>query len=365
VAARIYEDRGQHGKALEETEFVLSKDSGNPESRLIRARALIGLNELDKAQPELEALVHQFPAYGEAALQLADLYLAEKSYDKARQQYQALWEPSEQNAKPDLRGFIGLQRIKLHQGQSQEAIASLQDLVQKNAGNSELRYILANFQAETAMEMPPANSQRNGLFNQAESNYKQVLPKAANPSEVWLKIGIIQQTLSQRDAALDSFEQASKANPGDARALINRAELLDAMGRKDKAREVYNQALGVDPDNVPALNNLAYINAEAGQNLDQAMSLAERAKKRMPKSASVSDTLGYVYYRKNLTEQAIHELQSAVDADPKNAAYRLHLAMALLKRGDKSGAKREAATALRSADTGEQEKIRSFMSQIG
>jgi tetratricopeptide (TPR) repeat protein len=364
VEARVYEDRGQHGKALEQTEFVLSKNPGNPESRLVRARALVGLNELDKAQVELESLVQQFPSYGEATLQLADLYLAQKSYDKARQQFQTLWEPSGPNAKPDLRGFIGLQRIKLHQGQSQEAIASLQDLVQKNAGNAELRYILANFQAETGIQMPSSNPQRNGLLSQAESNYKQVLPKATNPSEVWLKIGVIQQTLNDRDAALNSFERASKANPRDANALVNRAELLALMGQKDKARDVYNQALGVDPDNVLALNNLAYISADAGQNLDEAMSLAERAKKRMPKSASVSDTLGYVYYRKNLTEQAIQELQSAVDSDPKNAAFRLHLAMALLKHGDKSGAKREAQAALRSADSGEQQKIRSFMSQI-
>lgn len=364
VAARVYEDRGQHGKALEETEFVLSKNPSNPESRLVRARALIGLNETDKARTELEGLVHQFPTYGEANFQLANLYLAEKSYDKAQQEFRKLWEPAAPNAKPDLRGFIGLQRIKLHQGQSQEAIDSLQDLVQKNPDNAELRYTLANFQAETGIEKPAADSQRNTLLRQAEANYKQVLPKAGDSSEVWLRIGAIQQALTDNEAALNSFEQASKANPGNASALVNRAELLDAMGRKDKARDVYNQALGVDPDNVLALNNLAYSSADADQNLDQAMTFAERAKKRMPNSASVSDTLGYVYYRKNLTEQAIHELQSAVDADPKNAAYRLHLAMALLKRGDKSAAKREATTALRTAGAEDQQKIRSFMSQI-
>lgn len=364
VAARVYEDRGQHGKALDETGFVLSKNPSNPESRLVRVRALIGLNEIDKAQPELEALVHQFPTYGEAAFQLANLYFSQKSYDKAQQEFRKLWEPATPNAKPDLRGFIGLQRIKLHKGQSQEAIDSLQNLVQKNTDNAELRYTLANFQAETGIEKPAADPQRNVLLSQAETNYKQVLPKASDSSEVWLRIGAIQQALSENDAALNSFEQASKANPGNVNALVNRAQLLEAMGRKDKARDVYNQALGVDPDNVLALNNLAYSSADADQNLDQAMSFAERAKKRMPNSASVSDTLGYVYYRKNLTEQAIHELQTAVDADPKNASYRLHLAMALLKRGDKSAAKREAAMALRTAGADDQQKIRSFMSQI-
>ena len=54
-----------------------------------------------------------------------------------------------------------------------------------------------------------------------------------------------------------------------------------------------------------------------------------------------------------------------MNADPKNANFRLHLAMALLKSGDKSGARREAASALQSAKGDQQEQIKTFMSQIG
>jgi Flp pilus assembly protein TadD len=137
------------------------------------------------------------------------------------------------------------------------------------------------------------------------------------------------------------------------------------MGQKEKAKEAYGQTLGVDPDNVIALNNLAFLNADSSQNLDQAMTYAERAKKKMPKSANVADTLGYVYYRKNLTDDAIRQLELAVQEDPKNPSFRLHLAMALLQRGDKNGARKQAATALRGADAGQQQKIKTFMSQIG
>jgi hypothetical protein len=38
--------------------------------------------------------------------------------------------------------------------------------------------------------------------------------------------------------------------------------------------------------------------------------------------------------------------------------------MALLKRGDNTGARREAAAALRTANDDQQTKIRTFMSQI-
>lgn len=95
------------------------------------------------------------------------------------------------------------------------------------------------------------------------------------------------------------------------------------------------------------------------------MTLAERAKKRMPGSPNVSDTLGYVYYEKNLTGDAIRELQQAVQAAPLNSMFTLHLAIALLKNGDKPGAKREAESALRNADGNQQQQIRGFISQIG
>jgi hypothetical protein len=39
--------------------------------------------------------------------------------------------------------------------------------------------------------------------------------------------------------------------------------------------------------------------------------------------------------------------------------------MALLKNGDKSGAKREAESALRNAAANQQQQIRGFLSQIG
>ncbi len=42
VLARVYEDRGQHGKALGETGIVLSRLPDNPEATLVRCRALIG-----------------------------------------------------------------------------------------------------------------------------------------------------------------------------------------------------------------------------------------------------------------------------------------------------------------------------------
>lgn len=364
MLARIYEDRGQHGQALEQTGIILAKNPNSPEAELIRVAALMGLREFDKAQPELEALVKQNPAFADAVYRLAKLYVQEKDYAKAQEQFEKLWQGLGPNAQPELRGFIGLQEVKLHEGHWQEAVQAIQTLADKNPGNPALRYTLANFQADAGTSLPPNSPQRATLLGNAEANYREILKATPNSVEVWMRLGTMERILNQNDAALASFDKAITAAPGNADAYLNRAMLLEVMGEKDRAREAYGQTLGVDPNNIIALNNLAFLNADNGQNLDQAMTYAERAKKSLPNSPNVCDTLGYVYYRKNLIEDAIHELESAVEGDPKNASYRFHLAMALLKRGDKAGAKREAESALRTANTDQQQKIKTFMSQI-
>lgn len=364
LAARIYEDRGQHGKALEQTALVLDRAPGNTQAQLIRMQAQIGLKQTDKVRPELEALVKQNPGFGDAVYQLANLYMAGKEYAKAQQQFQSLWEGLAPKKQPDLRGFIGLQEVKLRQGQANEAILAMQNLVEKNPNQPSLKYTLANFQAEAGTELPESNPERRKLLEDAAGNYRAIAAKLSNPSEAYVRLGTLERMLKQNDNALNAFDLAAKANPSNADALLNRAVIFESTGQLDKARAAYGQTLGVDPDNVIALNNLAFLNADANQNLDQAMTYAERAKKRMPTNPSISDTLGYVYLRKNLNDDAVRELQFAVDRDPKNASYRLHLAMALLKRGDKAGARREASAALRTAGDDQQEKIRTFMSQI-
>ena len=364
LSARVYEDRGQHGKALEQAGIVLDRTPNDAQAKLVLIQARIGLKETADALPDLEALVKQNPNFSDAVLQLANLYLADKRYDKAEEQFAKLWDRLGPGKQPDLRGFIGLQEVQLKRGHAQQAIQAIEDLAHKNPNQPSLRFALANFQAEAGLALPANNPERATLLGNAIQNYEQVASGSPKSAELYNRLGTLDRMLNRNDAALKAFEQASKADPGNADAPLNRAMVLETMGQKDQARAAYLQTLGMDPNNVVALNNLAFLNADSGQNLDQAMTYAERAKKRLPANPNVADTLGYVYFRKNLTDDAIRELEAAVGRDPNNASYRLHLAMALLKRGDKSGARREAENALRTANTEEQQKIRSFMSQI-
>ena len=63
--------------------------------------------------------------------------------------------------------------------------------------------------------------------------------------------------------------------------------------------------LKIDPENAQVLNNLAYIKAEEGVDLDQALGFAQRALRRSPNDPNYTDTLGLIYIRKKLTGQAL------------------------------------------------------------
>ncbi len=363
VSARIYEDRGQHAKAMEIADLVLAAQPGNPDAILIRDRALIGTGQAEKAQPELENLTKQFPKLNDAHLQLATLYLEEKAYDKANAEFQLL-----SNATPpDIRGFIGLQTVKMATGRGAEAIQVMQDLVNKNPTMLPYRYELANFQAALAGQIWNANAPKSKeLLQSAADNYKEILKTTANSAEVWLRLGVMQRQMGQFDTALASFEQAGNADPKNVSAFLNQALICDALGKRKEAIDSYNKVLAIDPDNALALNNLAFMTADTGTNLDQAMTWAERAKKRSPDNADISDTLGYVYFRKNLNGEALRIFRQLSQDHPQNSTFHLHLAMALAKQGDKQAAKDEAAKAMQSAATpDEKNKITSFMSQIG
>ncbi|MCU1293563.1 MAG: tetratricopeptide repeat protein, partial [Bryobacterales bacterium] len=362
ISARIYESRGQHAQALEQSDQALKIQDGNPEARLLRDQALVGLNELDQARPDLEKLVQQYPGLTDARLGLGSLYMQQREYAKAGEQFSKVWTSSP----PDVRGYLGLQELKMAQGKAAEAVKGMQDLVDKNPSMASFRFQLANTQAVAGSVLQSTKpDQAKALFESATENYKQVLKTNGNTVDAWIRLGSLQRVLGQNDAALSSFEHAMNADPQNVGAILNRGMLLDAMDRKKEAGDLYNRALGIDPNNALALNNLAFLNADRGTNLDQAMTFAERAKKQAPKSVDVADTLGYVYYRKNLNAAALQIFKQNVEDQPQNPTFHLHLAMALLKQGDRQGARSEAQKALKNAPPSQQPQIESFVNQIG
>src|SRR3954451_13570188 len=238
LAGRVYADKGDHGKALEQADAILAAAPKNPDARLIRDRALVGMNQADKATADLEELVREFPTMNDAHLQLAGLYMMGKQLDKSYAEFEKVWKSNP----PDNRGFIGMQAVKLAQGKGGDAVAALKDLVEKNPNVPAYRMQLASIETTAGAQQAtssPATARQ--LFQNAIDNYKELLKTDSNSSDTWLRLGMLQRQLGNYDQAISSFEQASKVDPKNVHAMLNEAMLLELQGQKGKAGEIYTK----------------------------------------------------------------------------------------------------------------------------
>jgi len=79
-----------------------------------------------------------------------------------------------------------------------------------------------------------------------------------------------------------------------------------------------------------------------------------------------SDTVGVIYLKKNLVDNALDILQDIVAKKPNEPGFRLHLAEALLKKGDTSKGKQELETAHASKSSDDKAAtIRRLLSKTG
>jgi tetratricopeptide (TPR) repeat protein len=285
---------------------------------------------------------------------MAALLLAENKQKEAEAAFRKVYDMNPANP----RGLLGLTEVYMAQGKADQAMAALQAEVAKAPSRLDLRVALADTAART------------GRFDMAIQNYRQVADSmdkdARQRADVMLRMGEAYRRKGDLQNAIASLEKAREAYPESIVVLSNLALVLDQANRWDEARKVYEVALKLDPNNAIALNNLAYLEAEHGGDLNQAQTFAQRAKQFLPNRPEVSDTLGWIYLKRNLPDNAADIFTELVRANPHSSTFRYHLGQAYQQRGDKPGAVRELNAALHENPPAAEEKnIRDLLRRIG
>ncbi len=150
----------------------------------------------------------------------------------------------------------------------------------------------------------------------------------------------------QIDAARERLNRVLKQDQRDVTARLLLATLEEKAGYMDKARELYQLILVGDPTNLMALNNLASILSEYGNDPAAALPYAEKVYQLASDSAAVNDTLGWAYYQNARASRAIFYLESAVKLQP-TALRKTHLALAYFEDGRSQLAKNTIDDALK------------------
>jgi len=116
-----------------------------------------------------------------------------------------------------------------------------------------------------------------------------------------------------------------------------------------QAVRVYKSMLEIQPKNAVVLNNLAWAAAQTKD--PQARSYAEQALALAPDSPAVLDTLATIQIEGGDVQGGVTRLKRAVSLAPDRNDLRLNLARALIKSGDKAGAKGELDVVLAKSGT--------------
>lgn len=177
-----------------------------------------------------------------------------------------------------------------------------------------------------------------GNLDLALTSFQKVLehlePESRGAGDLHLRMGEAYRRKGNLAAACDSLTRANQLLPGQAVVVGTLALVLDGSGRKADAARAYRSAIELDPENAIAMNNLAFLLAEQGDDLDQAWRLIQRAIDLTDDDADVLDTAGWVQWKRKQIDSAVGLFSVALSKDAGNGEYRKHLLMALGARQD-------------------------------
>lgn len=159
-------------------------------------------------------------------------------------------------------------------------------------------------------------------------------------------------------AAVAACEATIRANPKYLEAYVRLGLLYHQNNDPGKAIETFRRAIAVDPNYPLAYNDLAWILAQEGKELDEALKLA-------PRYADAQDTRGFVYFRMARYDDAIRVVGTAKSLRPNHAETLAFLGMAYYEKGMRQEALPNLTAALElNPMLGDAPKIRKMMAEI-
>ena len=328
--AEISSTEKQFRQALQYSDRIMVLNPGLRNARLLHATALVGLGQLDQARSEYGKLSRDEPGYTEARLQLAMLDVLQKRFVESEKLFREAYRPKD----GDFRALKGLVEVDAAQGHWEKALNLLTTELSRFPDSTAVRNLLAS----TAV--------RAGKLDLAVQHYEQLLHAQGETAEVYTQLGQIYRRRHDLANSIVMFQKARELAPADWRTTARLATVQQEAGLLAEAKGNYAEAMRLGGDEPGLLNNLAYVEAQMGSNLDDALALAQKALSRSPSDPQCADTVGFIYLKKKETASAMRVFHALSTRYPNQALFRYHLALALIQDGNQEQARRECRLAV-------------------
>jgi len=332
VLARLDIQQGRPDKAIATIEKTVEQKPNIIDPYLVRTLALVQEGRYDEAEKGALPLIDEFPQ--PPARSMTYRTLAEAKFHQNRfEEAHTFAKQSLANDPNSQEGLYLLGTSQIAMKKNNEGIAEVEAYVNSSPKWAPGYETLAQLQA------------LSGHPSDAEASLRKALdldPSLVSAQLLWSEIELNQGKLDQ---AMNLLLKVSQAQPQLTEVQVRMGQIAELKQDWTAAESYYSKALQLAPTNVVAKNNLAWVYAEHGGNIDLALKLAQEASEQEPDSPDVSDTLAWVLVKKQNYGTAIQLLKDCVQKEPKNASFNYHLGVAYYRAGRKP----EAEQALRAA----------------
>jgi tetratricopeptide (TPR) repeat protein len=340
---------GDYSHAVESADESLKIDSTSILAMAIKANAQINMGNVIQARADLQKELSRFPNSPDLQFQMALVSYADRKYPEALAAFQKMLE----KYPGDARLIFATADILLKTGRGKEALNLLQEQLNRAPQNQAMRLALANTAALVRE------------FDIAEREYRKLMEAQPRNFELFLRLGETLYFKGQPQQAMELFKQGQALEPKSPRLNLDMALAMESVGMKHEAYPYYKTVLTVDPANAVALNNLAFLLAEEGRDLDSALTFIQKAKQQYPDNDDIADTMGWIYLKRNMNDDALSLFRDVVKRNPGRALFRYHLGAAQYQKHDFQAAKQSLQSALTLKSTKDEEaKIRELLAKI-
>lgn len=371
-------------------ESILSRMPDSPFVRYHLGRAYLLENKLEAAAEQFERSIKLDANYAAGWMALAEIELVRGNASLAEARAASAMQAG-QNIVP---AMLVRAKAQASRGKFNDAQKTLDSVLHLDPTNLEAQFWQANTIAAQGKSAEAAQLFAKGRAAES-SNPRWILAEAASwwsagnakESRKLLeeaaklfpdrqsfeeRLGDVQLSLRDANAARQTFEKLSKAQPqnvnyqlglaaahalsgsapkalaiytdlqkqhaDDQRVWLESAALLDELGRPDEAIAAYRQALQRNKANPLALNNLAWRLLQQGKDFEQALELAQNAKRLMQRAPEIDGTLAEAYTRLSMHRNAAAVYEEMLGyVDPQNKPRIQKLLEASRKRSASGG----------------------------
>jgi len=342
---------------IAELRQALERKPGDVPLRYALGRAYLAKGQAKEAEAEFKRILDVAPGFAPANMAMALLRLGARRGDEAVEYLRAVVRTTPNDAQAHLLLASHFDRA----GNSAMAIQHLEAAVRAAPTRMDAKLRLAELYANA------------GRLEDAMGRVREVVDAQPRLTEARYVLADIHLRRGEAAEAVEAFGAALRLDPKHAPSQLGLGIAHEQRGELDRALEAYARARVLAPEDARGYNNGAWILAQRGRNLDEALTLARKAnelaartKDQASSMPAMIDTLGYVHFKRGEYALAEPLLRDAATRAPNVGTFHYHLALIYERMGRRDDARVSALRATRLDDKlGADPEVQGLLKRVG